>query len=69
MIARSNIRNENLGVLFLDQEKAYNRVSHDFTWEVMGALGLPKDFTWIKILYKEATINLMSMAIEAETSQ
>jgi hypothetical protein len=60
VIARSKIRNENLGMLFLDQGEAYDRVSHDFMWEVMGALGLPKDFTtWIKMLYKEVTINLL----------
>ena len=36
VIARSKIRNENLGVLFLDQEEAYDRVSRDFMWEEWG---------------------------------
>ena len=69
MIARSKIWNENLGVLFLDQEKAYNRVSHDFTWEVMGALGAQRLHVDQNAVQGGDDKPHMSMAIEAETSR
>jgi Reverse transcriptase (RNA-dependent DNA polymerase) len=58
-IARSRVRQEDLGILFLDQEKAYDRVSHDFMWEALGVLGILQKFvSWVRALYRDATVNL-----------
>jgi hypothetical protein len=72
VIARSKIRNENLGVLFLDQEKAYDRVSHDFMWEVFNGGIRPAQ----RLHYMDQNAlqggddkSLMLMAIEGETSR
>ena len=57
LIARERLRGEGLGILFLDQEKAYDRVSHKFMWRALRRLGIPRKFiTWIKLLYKDARI-------------
>ena len=37
-------KREGIGVLFLDQEKAYDRVSHEFLWAVLDKLGIPLIF-------------------------
>ena len=45
------------GILFLDQEKAYDRVSHSYLWAVMRRIGLPKKFIrMIKALYVGGTV-------------
>jgi Reverse transcriptase (RNA-dependent DNA polymerase) len=66
-IARSRVRQEDLGILFLDQEKAYDRVSHDFMWEALGALGIPQRFiSWVRALYRDAAVNLYVNVTKAE---
>ena len=44
------------GVLVaLDQEKAYNKIRHDYLWETLGKFGLPESFTkTVRSLYKNA---------------
>lgn len=45
------------GVLFLDQEKAYDRVSRTYLWAAMRRIGLPDSFIRrVKALYHDATI-------------
>lgn len=44
-------------VVFLDQEKAYDRVSHDYLWAVMKQIGIPKRFVKVlQNLYRRAYI-------------
>jgi exonuclease III len=51
---------EPLGILFLDQEKAYDRVSHSWLWAVMRRMGIPEVFIQrLKVLYQGCTINTM----------
>lgn len=48
---------EEAGILFLDQEKAYDRVSHVYLWECMRRAGLPRRFiNRIKALYVDGTV-------------
>ena len=43
------------GILFLDQEKAFDRVDHEYMFKVMTAFGFPEDFiNNIRTLYKGA---------------
>ena len=48
-----------LCLLFLDQEKAYDRVSHHYLWAMMKAFGIPEKFTkMIKALYVGKTTRI-----------
>lgn len=50
-------KEDGIAFLFLDQEKAYDRVSHEFPWKSMSPLGIPALFIrWIQILYNGAKI-------------
>ena len=57
-IADINNRHPGLGgmILFLDNEKAFDRVQHDFMFEVLRAFHLPEDFVRaVETMYKTAT--------------
>ena len=42
--------------IFLDQEKAFDRVDHDFLYKMMEAFGIgPIFIRWIKIIYSNAS--------------
>ncbi|TFY51320.1 hypothetical protein EVJ58_g10631 [Rhodofomes roseus] len=42
-------------IVALDQEKAYDKIRHDYLWEILEAAGIPKSFIdQIKSLYKHA---------------
>ena len=41
--------------IFLDQEKAFDRVEHDFLFKTMSAFGIGDSFIdWLRVLYKNA---------------
>ena len=45
--------------IFLDQEKAFDRVDHQFLFKTMEAFGIGEEFiTWIKVLYSNATTKI-----------
>lgn len=47
-------------LLFLDQEKAYDRVSHPFLWGSLKALGVPRKVRrCIKALYSQISLKIM----------
>ncbi len=55
MIAYAEAEEHNRVIVALDQEKAYNRIKHDYLWTVMETVEIPKHFTnTVKRLYADA---------------
>ena len=55
LIDHANERGRNLALIFLDQEKAFDRLSHDFLFRTLERFGFGEYFIkWIKILYSDA---------------
>ena len=56
LIDLANKEDDTVAFVFLDQEKAFDRVNHDFLFKIMKAFGLPDNFiNWVKILYSNAS--------------
>ena len=54
-------------VAFLDQEKAYDRVSHEFLWRTMEHVGLPAKFRQcVQTLYEDARVRLTINGFQGE---
>jgi len=50
----SKIVGVDMGLISLDQEKAFDRVEHDYLWKTLQAFGFSSDFIgYIKILYND----------------
>ena len=55
IIDLANKNDEEAGLLFLDQEKAFDRVNHEFLFKVLEKFGFGNSFIhWIKLLYSNA---------------
>lgn len=53
-------RKNNLAIIALDFEKAYDRVDRDFIYEVMRKVKIPEMFiNWIKTLYEDSTARVI----------
>jgi hypothetical protein len=51
---------ENGAIIALDQEKAYDKISHDYLWQTLEAFNLPKNFIHtVKSLYENAETAIM----------
>lgn len=60
MITYTSIKGENGCILALDQEKAYDRIAHDYLWMVLEKFGFPPSLIrTIRSLYKEARTRIM----------
>ena len=56
LIDLANNENEQAAFIFLDQEKAFDRVDHDFLFKVMKNFGIGDIFiSWVKTIYANAT--------------
>ena len=54
-----NKDNSEGALIFLDQEKAFDRVEHDFLFKTMSAFGIGDNFIdWLKVLYANATTRI-----------
>lgn len=59
IMAKHRGAEDDAAIAFLDQEKAYNRVSHEFLWAALERLGIPaRSISWIKLLYTAAKIRI-----------
>ena len=59
IIDLANNNNEEAALIFLDQEKAFDRVSHEFLFQVLKKFGCGDPFiNWIKILYHNASTRI-----------
>ena len=55
LIQLINKEEQHAALIFLDQEKAFDRVDHDFLWQTLTTFGLGGNFLkWVKTLYKNA---------------
>ena len=45
--------------IFLDQEKAFDRVNHEYLFKTMKAFGLGEEFIhWVRLIYSNATTRI-----------
>jgi len=55
MIHQCEMEKENGAIIFLDQEKVYDKILHPFLWASLETFGFPKRFTdTVKTLYSNA---------------
>ena len=63
VIKYANSKNIQAAILFIDHEKAFDRVDHSFFIKTLEHLNFGNSFvTWIKILMKKSPVKLKSMA-------
>ena len=56
IIKYANTKNTQAAILFLDQEKAFDRVNHDFFIKTLNHFNFGEYFTnWVKIMLKDIT--------------
>ena len=56
LIDLANKEDDTLAFIFLDQEKAFDRVNHNFLFKTIRAFGIGETFIdWIKLLYSNAS--------------
>ena len=56
LIDMANNDNDTAAFIFLDQEKAFDRVDHDFLYKTMAAFGIGENFIkWVTTIYSNAT--------------
>jgi len=61
---------ENLNILLVDFEKAFDHLSHDFIFKILKALGFGEIMqNWIKLLYKNTYSNIEINGALTETIQ
>ena len=56
LIEMANKDNDTAAMIFLDQEKAFDRVNHDVLYKTMSAFGIGENFiNWVSTIYSNAT--------------
>ncbi len=59
LIQLANTQNLEAAFVFLDQEKAFDRVNHEFLYRTMHAFGFGRTFLhWVQLLYSNATTRI-----------
>lgn len=60
IIDHANLTQQNGLIVALDQEKAYDKICHDYLWKVLEAFQIPTPFiATIKSLYEHAQTRVM----------
>jgi len=49
------------GLLFLDQEKAFDKVDHGFLWQVLKAFGFPEEFIKVIMLFYNGASSMVKV--------
>lgn len=63
-------REVNGAIIALDQEKAYDKVAHDYLWKVLEKFGIPERFiATVKTLYARAETRVMINRVSSNTYQ
>lgn len=58
----------NGAIVALDQEKAYDKIAHDYLWKVLEVFGIPETFTnMVKSLYGVARTSVVINGVTSET--
>lgn len=67
IINYAEVTEENGAIVALDQEKAYDKIKHEYLWDVLEAFSLPEPFIrTIKALYRNATTQIAINGIFSE---
>ena len=70
IIAYTEVANKDSTIIALDQEKAYDKIHHDYLWKTLKAFNLSKPFiNTIKYLYRNASTKVAIMAYSANRSE
>ncbi|OJT10530.1 Transposon TX1 uncharacterized 149 kDa protein [Trametes pubescens] len=68
MMEWAEVSEENGAIVALDQEKAYDKISHDYLWRVLDRFGIPESFTGIiKALYGSAVTSVVINGVTSKT--
>ena len=66
----AEITEEDGVILALDQEKAYDKIRHDYLWKTLEAFHLPQPFIWtVQALYNNAHTKVVINGVFSETFQ
>ena len=67
LIFKYKASDNRLAIIFLDQEKVYDRISYRFIQEALFRLGVPKEFiSQLKTLYRKAKIKIFINGYESK---
>lgn len=54
MVYLTELHTLDLGLVCLDQEKAFDKVDHEYLFKILEGFGFGKQFTsWMRLLYKD----------------
>ncbi|CDO76740.1 hypothetical protein BN946_scf184813.g10 [Trametes cinnabarina] len=68
MMLWAEAKEVNGAIVALDQEKAYDKIAHDYLWRVLERFGIPEPFiTMVKSLYANAETSVMVNGAMSET--
>lgn len=67
MIQSAEVMEEDRAIIALDQEKAYDRITHEYLWKMLEAFEMPEYFiNTIKSLYKSAETTVIINGVKSD---
>ena len=68
ILSYAEVTKEDGTIVTLDQEKAYDKIRHDYLWKTLEAFHLPQPFIWtVKALYCNAHTKVAINGVFSET--